>query len=152
MHPTEILHLVRKGYALATPAQVAVVRNCPDLEIEGEWVPRWALEAKASLQGCGCTPEQLRTIFGQGKDRVVAEVEAAVRAGKRAHSRKSRNRYEPSSFDVLTEAALTGALGQHRESCAPCNRREPCSAREELQQELDQLFPADRRKANRTSI
>jgi hypothetical protein len=152
MHPTEILHLVRKGYALATPAQVAVVMNCPDLGIEGEWVPRWALEAKASLKKCGRTPEQLRRIFGQGKDGVVAELEETVRVGKRAHTWESRNRYEPSSFDALTQAALTGAVSQHREGCAWCDLPEPCSAMVELQEQLDQLFPKNRRKLSRTQI
>lgn len=147
----EILTLVRNGYALATPEQVEVVMSCPDLQVLGRnWVPRWALEAQASLEDCGFTAEQLREIFCHGQDRIVAELKSMVRAGRRAHLVDSRKRYERSRIDLLTEAALAGALWQHRESCTSCNSVDSCLESEELQEELDLLFPPERRKAKRS--
>jgi hypothetical protein len=151
MSEMQILRLVRNGYALATTDQVEVIMSCPDLEVvEGKWVPRWALEAEASLEACGLKGEQLRKIFSQGQDCVVGELKAMVRAGKQARLVEPRKRYERSNMDLLTEAALTGALWHHRETCTSCKSREPCLESEELQDELDLLFPADRRKAKRT--
>ena len=149
MQGMEILKLIRKGYALATPEQVEVVITCPELQVEGRWVSRWALEAEVSLEDCGLTPDQLRPIFNQGKARVVAELEAMVLSGMRAHVLEPRKRYQPSRIDLLTDAALPGALWQHRERCAPCQRREPCSIGEELQETLDHFFPSERRKTTR---
>ena len=149
MPGSKILHLVRKGYALATPEQVDVVAGCPEVRAEGKWVPRWALEAEASLEDCGITPDELRRIFGLGKDSVVAELEAMVLSGKRANVLESRDRYRPARIDLLTDAALTGALWQHREACAACKNNEPCSSGADLQDELEQLFPNERRKIQR---
>jgi hypothetical protein len=147
----QILTLVRNGYALAMPEQVEVVMSCPDLRVmEGKWVPRWALEAQASLEDCGFTAEELREIFCHGRDRVVAELKAMVRVGKRARLVEPRKRYDRSKIDLLTEAALAGALWQHRESCTSCNSAEQCLESEELQEELDLLFPPERRKAKRS--
>src|ERR1700682_1510739 len=152
MQAMQMLRLVREGYCLATPEQVEVVVSCPNLQIvDGKWVPRWALEAKASLEDCDFTVEQLRKIFGHVRDRVVAEVKAMVRAGKRARVVEPRKRYQRSRIDVLTEAALTGALWQHRESCTSCKSREPCLESEELEEELDLPSPPERRKANRST-
>ena len=149
MQSMQILHLVQKGYALATPEQVAVVTGCPDVRVEGKWVPRWALEAEASLGDCGLSPDRLRLIFGQGKEVVLAELEAMVLRGQRTHVLESRDRYHPASFDLLTSAALTGALWQHRAGCPACTTRQPGSDDADLETELNQIFPKERRKIHR---
>jgi hypothetical protein len=153
MSAMQILRLVRNGYALATSDQVEVIICCPDLQVvEGKWVPRWALEAEVALEDCGLKAEQLRKIFGQGKDCVAGELKAMVRAGKRARLVEPRRPYERSRIDLLTEAALTGALWHHREICALCKSREPCGESEALRDELNLLFPPERRKAKRSEV
>ena len=46
MKPDEVLALVRKGFAVATPGQVAIATRCAGVTAVGPWVPRWALDAQ----------------------------------------------------------------------------------------------------------
>ncbi len=149
MQPMEILQAVRKGFALATPAQLELVRACQGLDLlDGGWVPRWALEAASALESAGCGAEQVRALFSQGQAAVQIELSALVRAGRLGQAVIERRPYQRQRIDLPTEMALTGALQEHRTGCAPCTEGR-CSEGRELQEELGRLFPAERRRKHR---
>ena len=152
MQTRQLVHLVRSGYALATPQDLEVMKRCPKLDIlEEGWVPRWALEAKASLEGAGCPPEQLREIFSSGHDQIFAALAALVSEGKRARVIEPRIPYARQVIDRPTEVALLRALRHHTASCAACDASAPCLDADELRKELELLFPPDRRRNSRTT-
>jgi len=150
LQPMEVLHAVRKGYALATPTQLALVRYCRDfLVLSGGWVPRWALEALTLLEEAGCSGGRVRALFALGHDGVRAELAALVKSGKLAHSLEARQPYQRLRIDLPTEMALTAALQQHRKLCPRCAQRRHCPEEDELHDELDLIFPLERRQLRR---
>jgi len=147
MQPMSVLQFVRLGFALASIEQAEVVRTCREVQVvDGSWVPRWALEAEIALEKAGYAPMRVRHLFALGRERVYAELEALVRAGKRASVLESRRAYESGGIDGPTKAALAEALRDHRAACSRCRRAEPCLEGEELAEELELLFPHERRK------
>lgn len=150
MLPMRVLQFVRLGFALATGEQADVVSTCRDVQVvDGGWVPRWALEAEVGLEAAGYAPMRIRHLFALGRDRVYAELEALVRAGKRASVLEPRRAYACSSLDRPTKLAVAEALRRHRGECSRCRRAEPCSEGEELAEELELLFPHERRMHSR---
>jgi hypothetical protein len=150
LEPREVLGLVRRGLALARPEQLAVVTSCSELEVVGgAWVPRWALEAEAALTEAGAPPEQAGRLFAQGRARVLAELEERVRAGRLPAVLRPRLAYQPDPIDEPTRSALTLALRQHRAGCDQCRGAEPCLLGAELAEELELLFPSERRQHRR---
>ena len=149
MQPMEILQAVRKGFALATPAQLELVRTCQGLDLlDGGWVPRWALEAASALESAGCGSDQVRALFAQGQAAVQIELSALVRAGRLGQVVSERRPYQRERIDLPTEMALTGALQEHRSGCALCAEGR-CHDGRELEEELGRLFPAERRRKRR---
>ncbi len=143
----DVLHLVRKGYALATPSQAEMVRPCRDVVmIEGAWMPRWALEAEAALEWAGYEPHRIREIFARGHDAVLSELALLMKDGKRARVLEPRTRWPQVDIDRPTETALRTALQQHRTACSLCAAGESCLDAEQISEELESLFPAERRK------
>lgn len=151
MQPKDVLHAVRKGYALATPRQVEMVKPCRDVEmIERAWVPRWALEAEAALERAGYEAARIREIFAQGHEAVLSELTLLVREGKRPRLVESRRRGSLLGIDRRTETALRVALRQHRAACSHCAAGEPCLEAGEINDQLELLFPPERRKKSRS--
>jgi hypothetical protein len=151
MQPMRILQCVRKGYAIASTERVALVRGCVDLEVLNEhWVPRWALDAASSLEHVGYGPQQIAGLFTQGKTRVLAELTALAQAGKLARAVEPRHTYERSAIDEPTHQALNDALFEHRQGCAVCKAQRQCMDADLLEEEMQLLFPPDRRKQPRS--
>ncbi|TMA24561.1 MAG: hypothetical protein E6J78_20175 [Deltaproteobacteria bacterium] len=149
-YATMVLRLVRNGYAVANPSQLDPLRDCPDLDIVDEkWVPRWALEAEAAFQESCYTRAQQRAVFSRGQAAVLEELSALVHEGKRPYVFKSRDPWQRHRIDASTETAIRAALQQHRQSCLLCQREQSCAEAAGLQQEMQQLFPRDRRKSKR---
>jgi hypothetical protein len=150
MQPMDVLHCVRKGFALASPAQVELLRGCVDLDVIHErWVPRWALEAVTTFFGVGYGQEQIKTLFGEGRERVLAELTSLAQSGALLRAVRPRNPYQRSAIDDATHGALTEALEGHRQSCALCTEGQQCLDADLLQEEMQALFPVDRRKQPR---
>jgi hypothetical protein len=150
MQPMRVLQFVRLGFALATVEQAGIVSPCRDLQVvDGGWVPRWALEAETALETAGYAPTRIRHLFALGRDRVFFELDALVRTGRRASVLESRLPYQCSAIDRPTQAALVTALRSHRGECSRCRRAEPCLEGDELAEELELLFPHERRKHSR---
>lgn len=150
MQSRQIVHLVRSGYALATPDDLDVVGACPGLRLlEERWVPRWTLEAWASLEQAGYSAEQARALFAEGQERVQAELSSLVRQGKRARVVEPRLPYAPQVIDLPTELALNRTLRHHAAGCDACAAGLACAEGDELRDELELLFPPDRRRAPR---
>lgn len=150
MQPRQMLHLVRSGYALATPLDLELLSACPELRVlEERWVPRWALEAKSSLEGAGYTPDQVRQLFAQGSERVQGELHELVKQGKRTRVVEPRLPYAPQVIDLPTELALNRTLRRHTALCNACSADQPCPEGDELREELELLFPRDRRRTPR---
>ena len=153
MQPLEVLYLVRQGYAAASTAQAGIVAALPEVAvIAGNWVPRWALEVEVALEEAGLSPEERRVVYGQGREAVIGFLEGLVKAGKRRQVLEERNRFARPPFDLRTEAALVSALWQHRSACRACRALRPCLAAARLEEEIDELFPRDRRKRLRGAI
>ena len=147
MQPKDVLHAVRKGYALATPRQVEMVKPCRDVvTIARAWVPRWALEAEAALERAGYEQQRIRQIFARGHDAVLSEVALLVRDGKRARVFEPRRRGSRLEIDRRTDAALRVALRQHQAACPLCAAGERCVEADEINDQLELLFPPERRK------
>lgn len=146
MQPLEVLGLVRRGYAVATPPQARLVRRCLDVEVVGEeWVPRWALEAEAALEQAGYAAERIAAVFSAGRGAVLAELRALVGAGRRPRIIEPRRPFSPMPFDRLTEAKLSSALRRHAASCRRCLAGDRCEEAGEIAGALALLFPRDRR-------
>jgi hypothetical protein len=151
MQPMQVLQCVRKGFAVASPALIEVMRGCVDLDvIEESWVPRWALEAAISLENLDYGPQQIRGLFAQGRARVMAELTTLAQSGKIPRPVEPRHAYERTTIDQATGLALTGALADHRTSCDLCLRQDQCLDADLLQEEMDALFPEDRRRQRRS--
>jgi hypothetical protein len=150
MQPMDVLHCVRKGLVLASPEQVELLRGCVDLDVVGDrWVPRWALEALTTLFGVGYGAEQIRGLFGEGRERVLGELTALAQSGALLRAVRPRRPYQRAAIDDATHAALSKALESHRENCALCKERQQCLDADLLEEEMQALFPVDRRKQPR---
>lgn len=150
MQPMDVLHCVRKGFVLASPAQVELLRGCVDIDVIYErWVPRWALEAATTLVGVGYGQQQIRTLFGEGRERVLAELTSLTQSGALLRAVRPRNPYQRAAIDDATHAALSEALEGHRQSCALCAGKEQCLDADLLEEEMQAQFPVDRRKQPR---
>jgi hypothetical protein len=150
MLPMQVLQCVRKGFALTSPARVEVMRGCVDLDvIEESWVPRWAVEASVSLESLGYGPQQVSALFAQGRARVMAELTALAQAGTIPRPLEPRHAYEQTSIDQPTALALTAALADHRASCSICLAQHQCLDSDLLEEEMEALFPQDRRRHRR---
>lgn len=150
MLPMQVLQCVRKGFALTSPARIELMRGCVDLDvIEESWVPRWAVEASVSLENLGYGPQQISELFAQGRQRVMAELTALAQTGKIARPVEPRQPYEQTSIDQPTALALTAALADHRVSCPICLAQQQCLDADLLQEEMEALFPQDRRRQRR---
>jgi hypothetical protein len=151
MLPMQVLQCVRKGFALASSAHVELVRGCVDLDVvEESWVPRWALEAAISLENLGYGPQQIRNLFAQGRERVMAELTTLAQSGKLARPSEPRHAYERTPIDQPTAVALTTALAEHRASCGICREEQQCLDADLLRDEMDALFPEERRRQPRS--
>ncbi len=147
LQPMEVLHAVRRGYALATPVQLALIRSCRDFEVlSGGWVPRWALEALTLLEEAGCPDGRVRGLFALGHDAVHAELSALVKSGKLSHSLASRQPYQRLRIDLPTEMALTAALQQHRKHCPRCALRRRCPRGGRAARRTRPALPLERRQ------
>jgi len=71
-------------------------------------------------------------------------------SGKLARPVEPRHAYERTSIDQATALALTGALADHRVSCDLCLQQKQCLDADLLQEEMDALFPEDRRRQRRS--
>jgi len=150
MHPMDVLQCVRKGFALASPAQVELLRGCVDIDVIHErWVPRWALEAATTLVGVGYGLEQIRLLFGEGRERVLAELTSLAQSGALRRAVRPRRPYERAAIDDPTHGALGEALFGHRQTCALCTEGRQCLDADLLEEEMQALFPVDRRKQPR---
>lgn len=146
-----IVDAVRRGLALATPELAEIISECPDAGNEQwPWFPRWILETAAALAEAGYPPDQIRSLFAGGRDRVLAELAELVRAGKRTAVLSSRNPYERSPIDRLTERAMRDSLLAHSAKCPRCQRGQGCFPAAQLVEELALLFPEERRGQPRT--
>ncbi|HEY2031467.1 MAG TPA: hypothetical protein VGH20_19885 [Myxococcales bacterium] len=146
----DVLHCIRKGFALASPAQVELLRGCVDIDVIHEsWVPRWALEAAMMLVGAGYGEQQIRTLFGEGRERVLAELNSRAQSGALLRAVRPRNPYQRAAIDDATHAALSEAQDGHRRSCALCAEGQQCLDADLLQEEMQAQFPVDRRKQPR---
>jgi hypothetical protein len=151
MQPMQILHFVRQGYALTSAERVSLVRGCVDLDVVNEhWVPRWALDAAASFEHVNYGPQQIRGLFAQGKARVLAELTALTQAGKLPRPVEPRHTYDRAPIDEPTHEALDGALLEHRRGCPLCEAQRQCMDADLLEEEMQLLFPEDRRKQPRS--
>jgi hypothetical protein len=151
MQPMQVLHCVRKGFALASPARIDVMRACVDLDVvEESWVPRWALEATISLENLGYGPQQLRALFAQGRARVMGELMALAQEGRLPRPLEPRQAYEQTPIDEPTAQALTAALAEHRTSCVICLAQRQCLDGDLLREEMEALFPQERRRQRRS--
>jgi len=152
MQPMEVLGLVRQGFAVATREQAQLVRSCLEVDVvEDEWVPRWALEAETALAAAGYPPGRLTALFANGRGAVLAELGSLVKSGRRRRVLEPRGRWSPFAFDRRTQARLAGALEQHRAACDACAGAGTCFQAEQLADEIELLFPAERRKRPRVS-
>lgn len=150
MQPMDVLQCVRKGFALASPAQVELLRGCLDIDVIHErWVPRWALEAATTLVGVGYGPQQIRTLFAEGRERVLGELTSLTHSGALLRAVRPRKPYARSAIDDATYAALSEALENHRQGCVLCAEGRQCLDADVLDEEMQALFPADRRKQPR---
>ena len=150
MLPMQVLQCVRRGFALASPARVEIMRGCVDLDvIEGSWVPRWAVEASVSLEGLGYGPQQIAALFAQGRKRVMVELTTLAQAGRIPRPTEPRHPYEQTSIDQPTALALTAALADHRASCSICLEQKQCLDSDLLEEEMEALFPQERRRHRR---
>ncbi len=141
----ELVRLVRRGFAATTAEQAQVMRGCADVEVVGgTWVPRWALEAATALQDAGYSPEKITSVFAAGRSAVLDELQFLVRAGRRARVLEPRRAWSPLPFDQATRTVLIATLQQHRAGCDRCGAT-PCADARDLLDELELLFPADRR-------
>jgi hypothetical protein len=126
------------------------VAGCHDCEVvDGGWIPRWALEAESSLRGAGYTLDRMRSLFSLGRARVLVELGNLVRKGKRATVLESRKPHEPLPIDGPTKTALESALEDHRRECALCRTGAVCFDAQGLGEELELLFPVERRQHSR---
>jgi hypothetical protein len=153
--PLPILASVRRGFALASPEQNALLGACPDVgRARGaleQWLPRWALEMAASLAAVGYPPGRIRRVFALGRDRVLAELADLVRDGQRKSVLSSRQPYQRSAIDQLTEEAMRESLEHHSLACKRCSTGRRCFPASQLEEELGRLFPEERRGAARVS-
>jgi hypothetical protein len=151
MQPMQVLHCVRKGFAITTTARAELMRGCVGLDlVEERWVPRWALEATISLENVGYGPQQIRALFAQGRDRVMAELTELARAGSLARPVEPRHAYERTVIDQPTALALTAALADHQADCPLCRTQKQCLNAGLLQEAMDALFPEERRRQRRS--
>jgi hypothetical protein len=151
MQPMQVLQCVRRGLAVTSSARIEVMRGCVDLDVVDEnWVPRWALQAAISLEKQGYGPQQVSALFAQGRGRVMAELLGLAKAGKLARPVEPRHAYERTEVDQATALALTTALVDHRALCGLCREEQQCLDRDLLQEELNALFPEDRRRQRRS--
>src|SRR5579859_4980422 len=146
MEPMEVLKLVRLGYACATPDQIALVSRCPEAAVIDEvWVPRWALEAQHAFEAAGYSRWRIGLVFAEGHDAVLAELGSLVSAGLRRRILEPRLPWSPLPFDRPTQEALSRALQTHRSVCSRCAADLRCPEAQKIREELDLLFPMERR-------
>jgi hypothetical protein len=151
MPPMQVLQCVRRGFALATPRTVELVRGCVDIDVvDDHWVPRWALDAATSLENLGYSPGQINGLFVEGRERVLAELTTLAQAGLLPRPVQPRKTWGRDAIDQPTEAALKAALANHRGSCVLCLERLRCLDGSLLEEEMQALFPEDRRKQPRS--
>ena len=145
MQPRQIVELVRKGFAVATAERAQLMRSCLDVEVvDDTWVPRWALEAESALEAAGYGADRIADLFAAGRGAVIAELQALVRTGRRTRVLEPRPAFAPLSFDRSTKSMLFSSLQEHRAACVTC-RPGPCEEARELLDEIELLFPHDRR-------
>jgi len=151
VQPINVLHLVQKGFVIATSAQVRNMSCCVDLEIiDRSWVPRWAMHADAEFAAAGVGPRQRQMLFALGREAVSSKLEALVKPGERRQAAEERNAWSPEGLDLPTHVALVSALWQHRADCSPCRNWRECELAAALEEEIV-LFPRDRRRWPRRS-
>jgi hypothetical protein len=154
VQPIEILQAVRRGYVIAAPSIVALLRECPDFDLlQNRWVPRWALVSANAMIAARLMPEEVQALFARGQATVQSELNELIRLGRLSHSQAAATRrpYERLSLDEPTEMALNGALQIHRSSCDGCQQSNtPCELGSELTDVQQLLFPPDRRQKLRT--
>jgi hypothetical protein len=154
VQPIEILQAVRRGYVIAAPSIVEMVRKCPDFDLlRNRWVPRWALVSSNALIDAGLMQDKVQALFARGQGAVQSQLNELIRLGRMSHAQAAATRrpYERLSLDAPTEMALNGALQTHRSSCDGCKQSNtPCELGSELTDVLQLLFPRDRRQKLRT--
>jgi hypothetical protein len=146
----QVLQCVRRGFALASPETVELVRGCVDLDVvDGHWVPRWALDAATSLENLGYSHGQINGLFLEGRGRVLTELSTLTQAGLLPRPIEPRKIWGRAAIDEPTEAALKGAIANHRADCVLCLEGMRCLDGSLLEEEMQAMFPEDRRKQPR---